>query len=388
MSKSKGNVVLPETVIGKYGADAVRWYLFTASPAGNARRFSEKLVSEVTRSFMSTLWNTYSFFILYANIDNYQPKTETCEVASELDRWILSELNQLVEEVTTDLDAYDPVAAARAIEAFADYLSNWYVRRSRRRFWKSESDADKLSAYNALYECLVTMSKLLAPFMPFLAEEIYQNLVVSINAQAPDSVHLSDFPMADITRIDADLSTAMRLAMKVSSIGRAARAQASIKVRQPLARAIVAGLNAGEQARLEIIADSVIEELNVKRLNFVADAGALPEDSAQVTEGALTVAVDKNITPELADEGLVREITHRIQGLRRNANYEIADNIVTYFDGDEQAERVMGEWSDYIKRETLSRELVKGVPVDETVTTEIFKLEGHPINLGVSKANP
>ncbi|MEN8614633.1 isoleucine--tRNA ligase [Dehalogenimonas sp. THU2] len=388
MSKSKGNVVLPETVIGKYGADAVRWYLFTASPAGNARRFSEKLVSEVTRSFMSTLWNTYSFFILYANIDNYQPKTETCEVASELDRWILSELNQLVEEVTTDLDAYDPVAAARAIEAFVDYLSNWYVRRSRRRFWKSESDADKLSAYNALYECLVTMSKLLAPFMPFLAEEIYQNLVVSINAQAPDSVHLSDFPLADITRIDADLSTAMRLAMKVSSIGRAARAQASIKVRQPLARAIVAGLNAGEQARLEIIADSVIEELNVKRLNFVADAEALPDDSAQVTEGALTVAVDKNITPELADEGLVREITHRIQGLRRNANYEIADNIVTYFDGDEQAERVMGEWSDYIKRETLSRELVKGVPVDETVTAEIFKLEGHPINLGVSKANP
>lgn len=386
MSKSKGNVVLPETVIGKYGADAVRWYLFTASPAGNARRFSEKLVSEVTRSFMSTLWNVYSFFILYANIDGYQPSMEKSPMVSELDRWILSELNQLIKEVTTDLDAYDPVAAARSIEIFVDYLSNWYVRRSRRRFWKSESDADKLSAYNALYECLVKVSKLLAPFLPFLAEEIYRNLVVSIDAQAPDSVHLTDYPVADEALIDDELSTAMRLAMKVSSVGRAARAQAGIKVRQPLSDAFVIGLAASEQSGLENIAEAVIDELNVKRLRFITSATELPENAVTVSEGLLTVAVDKTLTPELADEGLVREITHRLQGLRRNANFEIADNIITYFDTDEHSERVIAVWQDYIMRETLSTKLVKGFPDDGTVAPESYKLEGHIVNLGVKKA--
>ncbi|AKG53648.1 isoleucyl-tRNA synthetase [Dehalogenimonas sp. WBC-2] len=386
MSKSKGNVVLPETVIGKYGADAVRWYLFTASPAGNARRFSEKLVSEVTRSFMSTLWNVYSFFILYANIDKYQPSMEKYPTVSELDRWILSELNQLIKEVTSDLDSYDPVAAARAIEIFVDYLSNWYVRRSRRRFWKSESDADKLSAYSALYECLVKVSKLLAPFLPFLAEEIYRNMICSVDPQAPDSVHLTDYPVADESLIDNELSSAMRLAMKVSSIGRAARAQAGIKVRQPLAEAFIVGVAPSEQAGLEKLADSVIDELNVKRLSFVSNVADLPENSATVTEGTLSVAIDKTLTQELADEGLVREITHRLQGLRRNANFEIADSIITYFEADEHAERVISIWQDYIQRETLSTNLVKGFPDDGTVTSESYKLEGHIVNLGVKKA--
>ncbi len=387
MSKTKGNVVLPETVINKHGADAVRWYLFTASPAGNTRRFSEKLVGEVTRSFMSTLWNVYSFFILYANIDNYQPSSDPYEVASELDRWILSELNQLIAEVTADLENYDPVSAGRAIEAFVDYLSNWYVRRSRRRFWKSESDADKMSAYNALYECLVKLSKLLAPFVPFLAEELYQNLVVSIDEKAPDSVHLCDYPLADESRIDAALSTSVRLAMKVSSVGRAARAQAGIKVRQPLAEALVAGLSPVEQSGLEMLTDSIIEELNVKKLGFVTDAAALSVDTySMIAEGPISVAIDKRLTPELADEGLVREITHRLQGLRRTAGFEIADNIVTYFETDEHTERVMANWADYIRKETLSRELIKDLPEDAAVTAEDFKLEGHGVKLGVKKA--
>ncbi len=386
MSKTKCNVVLPEAVIGKHGADAVRWYLFTASPAGNSRRFSEKLVGEVTRAFMSTLWNTYSFFVLYANIDNYQPTSVKYEVVSELDRWILSELNQLVAEVTADMEAYDPVSAGRAMEAFVDYLSNWYVRRSRRRFWKSESDADKLSAYNTLYECLVKLSKLLAPFTPFLADEIYQNLVVSADAGAPDSIHLCDFPVAYESKIDAALSASVRLAMKVSSVGRAARAQAVIKVRQPIAEALVAGLSPAEQAGLDRLADSIIEELNVKKLGFVADAANLPADAySVVTEGPVAVAVDKRLTKELADEGLVREITHRLQGLRRTASFEIADSIITYFETDEHTERVMADWADYIKKETLSRQIIKGVPEAPEVTAESFKLEGHDVRLGVKR---
>lgn len=386
MSKSKKNVVLPEAVIGKYGADAVRWYLFTASPAGNARRFSEKLVGEVSRSFMSTLWNVYSFFVLYANIDDFRPSDGNSKPASELDRWILSELNQLIAEVTEDLDNYDPVSAARAIEAFVDYLSNWYVRRSRRRFWKSESDADKLSAYHTLYECLVKTAKLLAPFTPFLAEAIYCNLVVSADDSAPDSVHLADYPQADAVRIDTELSTAMRLAMKVSSIGRAARAEAGIKVRQPLGKAMVAGLPASEQKGLQGLLDAVIEELNVKQVELVAEGIELPENVVQATESQLTVAVDPILTPELADEGLVREITHRIQGLRRSADFKIEDNIITCYQADPKVEKVIEQWAGYIKRETLTRELTKGTPADDNeLTTGTYKLEGYAIEIGVKR---
>ncbi|MDV2989367.1 MAG: isoleucine--tRNA ligase [Dehalogenimonas sp.] len=386
MSKSKGNVVLPETVIDKYGADAVRWYLFTASPAGNARRFSENLVSDVTRSFMSTLWNVYSFFVLYANIDQFQPAENQLEPASELDRWILSELNQLVAEVTEDMDNYDPVAAARAIESFVDYLSNWYVRRSRRRFWKSESDADKVSAYHTLYQCLFKTSQLLAPFMPFLAETMYQNLAKSVSSEAPDSVHMTDYPVAETECIDSNLSTAMRLAMKVSSIGRAARAQAGIKVRQPLSRALVAGVNNQEKNGLTGLLDAVMEELNVKGIEFAEDEKALPEGAVAVTEGPLTVAVDPVLTPELADEGLVREITHRIQGLRRSAGFEIADNIITYYESNSEVARVIGEWSGYIHKETLSRQISRGIPEETDLTADDYKLEGHPVRLAVKKA--
>jgi isoleucyl-tRNA synthetase len=265
------------------------------------------------------------------------------------------------------------------------YLSNWYVRRSRRRFWKSESDADKLSAYNTLYECLVKTAKLLAPFIPFLAETIYQNLVVSVDNQAPDSVHLTDYPIADDSRIDQELSVVMRLAMKVSSIGRSARSQAGIKVRQPLGKAMVTGLTSEEQKGLSEIVDAVLEELNIKSIEFLNVGQELPESAVSVTEGLLTVAVEPTLTPELADEGLVREITHRLQGLRRKAGFEIADNIVTYFESDEHVERVMNEWADYIKRETLSREILNGLPDNDNVTADIYKLEGYQVKLGVKR---
>jgi len=207
MSKAKGNVVEPWAIINKYGADALRWYCLTASPPGNVRRFSEDMVAEVTRRFLLMLWNVYSFFVTYANIDRFTPDSGTAlSYESELDRWIISELNQLIVDVDTALDGYNPTEAGRKIEGFVGELSNWYVRRSRRRFWKSENDTDKLSAYNALYQCLVTLSKLLAPFIPFLAEEIYRNLVCSPFPEAPGSVHLADFPVADEGKIDKQLA--------------------------------------------------------------------------------------------------------------------------------------------------------------------------------------
>ncbi|UCG10550.1 MAG: isoleucine--tRNA ligase, partial [Dehalococcoidia bacterium] len=194
MSKAKGNVIEPSAVIDKYGADALRWYFFTSSPLGNVRRFSADMVAEVTRRFFLTLWNVYSFFVNYANIDKFTPVAEVALAHSELDRWITSELDQLIADVGAALENYDPTGAGRKIENFVSDLSNWYVRRSRRRFWKSENDADKFSAYTTLYQCLVTLSKLLAPFTPFLAEALYQNLVGSVYPAEPESVHLADFP--------------------------------------------------------------------------------------------------------------------------------------------------------------------------------------------------
>ncbi|ADJ26052.1 isoleucyl-tRNA synthetase [Dehalogenimonas lykanthroporepellens BL-DC-9] len=385
MSKSRGNVVTPESVIDKHGADAVRWYLFTASPAGNARRFSEQLVKEVSRSFMSTLWNVYSFFVLYANIDKYDPSGPEPPVVSELDRWILSELNQLIAEVTENMENYDPVSGARAMESFVDYLSNWYVRRSRRRFWKSESDADKLSAYYALYQCLVKTAQLLAPFLPFLADTIYLNLVKSVKPDAPDSVHLTDYPVADQEAIDLNLSTAMRQAMKISSIGRAARAQAGIKVRQPLSRALVKGVSAGKPAGLSALVEAIAEELNVKEIVFTGE-NDMPAEAAMVADAGLTVGIDTTMTPDLVDEGLVREITHRIQGLRRNADLEIADHIKVYFEASAEIADVIREWDTYIRKETLAVVIVEGVPEDIGLVADAYKLDGKSVKLGVSKA--
>ena len=238
MSKTKGNIVEPWAVINAHGADAVRWYLLTAAPPGNSRRFSQDLVEESVRRFLLTLWNTYSFFVTYARLDEFDPMASgQAEPTAELDRWALSELNQLVADVTEEMDAYNPTDAGRKIEAFVEELSTWYVRRSRRRFWKSENDGDKRSAYQTLYTCLVTLSKLLAPLTPFVAEEMYQNLVASVDPEAPDSVHLAAFPEADANRIDDRLDRAVRLSMRIASLGRNARSKSGVKVRQPLWRA-------------------------------------------------------------------------------------------------------------------------------------------------------
>ena len=388
MSKAKGNVVAPMAVIERYGADALRWYCLTSSPPGNVRRFSEKLVSEITRRFLLTLWNVYSFFVTYANIDHFAPdQSNTPEEPAELDRWIISELNQMILDVDRALNTYNPTDAGRKIEDFVNELSNWYVRRSRRRFWKSENDADKLAAYNTLYQCLVTLAKLLAPFLPFLAEEMYQNLVITAFPEAPDSVHLADFPVADETKIDSQLSDDTQLAMKISSLGRAARSKAGIKVRQPLATNYVSMSLYREQMALtlERIKSQVLEELNIKELKLIDNVSQLDEERHVISsEGDYAVAIPTEISPELLAEGLAREIVHRLQTMRRAAGFDIADHITTYYQGDTHIREVMESFGSYIKQETLSRELNYGVP-KEGAFTESYKLSGHEILLGVRR---
>jgi isoleucyl-tRNA synthetase len=386
MSKSKGNVVKPMDVVKLHGADALRWYCYTSAPPGSVRRFDTKMVADITRSVMLTLWNVYSFFVMYANIDNYVPDpAKTVKEVPELDLWILSELNQLVTDVDAALDGYNPTGAARKIEEFVDMLSNWYVRRSRRRFWKSESDTDKLSAYNTLYHCLVTVSKLLAPFMPYLAEEMYQNLVRTVDKDAPISVHLTDFPVSDQSKINRDLSSDTQLAMKVCSLGRAARSQANVKVRQPLGQALIKVNSAREKDGLIRIMPQILEELNVKTLAFADKTEELNMPELCVSmEGEVSVAVPREVSAELAEEGLAREIVHRLQTMRKTAGFEIADYIVTYYQGDDYVKQVMTNYTDYVKLETLSRNLIEGKP-EEGVATETFKLNDHVVVLGVKK---
>jgi len=385
MSKAKGNVVDPWSVLDNYGADALRWYLFTTAPAGNVRRFSSDAVSEVLRNFLLTLWNIYSFFVIYANIDHFDPKSASVTALSDLDRWILSRLNQLVADVDGALDNYDPTSAGRKLEFFVDELSNWYVRRSRRRFWKSQSDADKLAAYSTLYYCLVTLSKLLAPFTPFVAEEIYRNLVCSVESDAVESVHLAEFPVADLSQVDEKLVEATRLAMTVCSLGRAARAKSGIKVRQPLSKALVRVGSADEKEALKKLTYQILEEINVKELEFHTGE----EDSdrpgyVSAVEGDHWVAVSTELSPELEAEGIAREVVRRLQTMRRSAGLDIADHIITYYEGGDSVHLVMTRFADYIKQETLSRELISAVPPAGS-HTEKFRISNYEISLGIEK---
>ncbi|MDA8189611.1 MAG: isoleucine--tRNA ligase [Dehalococcoidales bacterium] len=456
MSKSRGNVVDPWSVLDKQGADALRWYLYTASPPGNPRRFSAELVSESLRKFLLTLWNTYSFFVTYANIDKFTPqpgegddwsRTADLSQLSALDQWILSELHSLVKIVDDELNAYDVTGAARAIEQFVDNLSNWYVRRSRRRFWKSESDVDKQNAYHTLHECLVTVSKLLAPFTPFIADELHQNLVRSADPAAPESVHLASFPTPNLAIIDETLMAHTRLVMKAVSLGRAARAKANIKVRQPLAQGIVKVRNPVEEEALNMLKSQALEELNVKELSVTCDESQLVtysvkgklnllgpkygKDSSQIVrqlqqldpsevarkvragepvqvdgrvlspdeievigtgregyalvrEGDYLAAVSTQLTPELVEEGLARELVHRIQTLRKTADFRIEEYINTYYDGSPMIDQVMKKFASYIKQETLSKMLVKGAP-PAGACEETVDIDGHKAVLAVSR---
>ena len=268
MSKSLGNIVDPWDVIDTHGADAFRWYLYTASPPGQERRFSTELVGEVVREFTLKLWNVYSFFVTYANLDN--PQLEVVFWSdNQLDRWLLSELNVLIRDVTAAYESYDVPGSTRPIAAFVEKLSTWYLRRSRRRFWKSESDSDKQSAYQTLYAALVTISKLLSPTMPFLAEELYQNLVLSIDSYAPESVSLAKWPNYNLSVIDEVLNRNMALVTKLVSLGHSARQKAGRKVRQPLAEAAFSVGNVSEQSTVTAYAELIADELNVKTVRLL-----------------------------------------------------------------------------------------------------------------------
>ena len=406
MSKRVGNVVEPLSVLDEHGADALRWYLFTASHPGEPRRFSGKLVSETLRKVMLTLWNVYSFFIGYAEIDKFDPSQKPADwkPENEIDRWVLSELNTLVSQVDGYMDGYEPTSAGRRIQEFVDQLSNWYVRRSRRRFWRKEGDADKLSGYITLHTCLVTVAKLMAPLAPFVAEEMYQNLVCSVDPSAPDSVHLSEYPVADESLVDQPLMEATQLAMKVASMGRAARSKAGLKVRQPLANLLVKIRVPAERVYLDQVRPQVLEELNIKDIQVIEDDAPLVqkvlEEAGDETEtilsvenysvsleGGYMVAVNGDLSDELREEGLAREVVHRIQGMRRSANFDVTDRIVTYYQGPSKfAEVMQGPFSNYIRDETLSNQLVDGTPDSDSnagAATESTKIEGMEITLAV-----
>ena len=447
MHKSKGNAIWFEDAAEKMGVDAMRWVYMRHNPAANLN-FGYGTADEARRRFLIPLWNVYSFFVTYANIDGFNPATASkAEATSELDQWIRSELHSLIADVTAALDDYDAAEAGRRMEEFVELLSNWYVRRSRRRFWKSESDQDKLSAYHTLYTCLTSFIRLLAPFAPFLADEMYRNLARSVDTGAPESVHLTDWPVADRSLIDADLSEAMRLAMRVASLGRAARQKASIKVRQPLQRVMVAvETKKEERALLGTINAQVLEELNVKGIQILEKAGitefislkpnlallgpklgdqlpvvtkALEDPSVSMATAALAgqtieveghrlepgevlvittdvkgyavaregphlVAVDTTLTDDLRNEGLARELVHRIQTMRRSADFQITDRIVTWYAGDERTARVMERHGDYVRQETLSTELRDGEP-DADAYTEEVKLDGVAVKLAVKR---
>ncbi len=463
MHKSAGNAIWFEDAADNMGVDVMRWLFLRHNPANNIN-FGYAQADEVRRSFFLTLWNTYAFFVTYASLDGWSPaataKDEEQRAESELDRWVLSELHQLIETVTERLADFDIAAAGKAIEAFVDDLSNWYVRRSRRRFWKSESDADKGAAYATLYECLVTVAKLMAPFTPFLSEEMYQNLVVAADgarafsprgggtSEFVESVHLTDWPVADPARIDRTLSEETRLVMRVASLGRAARSKAAIKVRQPVAELFVKLPTAAEEAALERLAPQLLEELNVRELRIVRDEsdflrfevkpnlkllgqkygkdvqvisrelGAISDERrseiaravgarqtveiagktlapdellvngrekegfASAGENGAVVIVSAELTPELVREGLAREIVHRVQNLRKDAGFEIADRIRVHFTGDDEVRAVMSEFGEYVRQETLAVEVVEGnAPAGAQV--ESADVDGHAVTLGV-----
>jgi isoleucyl-tRNA synthetase len=432
MSKSLGNVIDPWELFGKQGADALRWALYTATSPGNTRRFSEDQVDEAVRKYLLTLWNTYSFFVTYARIDGFDPKKDHVPPTerSLMDRWALSELQLTVRTVTERLDAYDVTAAGRAIGDFVDELSNWYVRRSRRRFWKAEDDADKKAAHSTLYECLVTVTKLTAPFTPFVAEALYQNLVVNVDeskTEAPESVHLADWPPYEEALVDRDLSGRMAAARRVVSLGRAARNAAAIKTRQPLREVVVvgeaSGAASGFRGGVESLKEIILDELNVKSLRFGepkdvlsydlkpnlgvvgpkygrlvpgirnALAQAPPEVGARAAAGeevsvtvegeeitlspeelvvepkeregyaleredGLSVALDTGLDVELLGEGLVRELVHKVQNLRREKGFEIEEGVRIALSGSPRVARLLEErWGDYFKAEVLARDL-------------------------------
>ncbi len=327
MSKSKGNIVDPWEVLNKHGADAFRWYLYTSSPPGDPRRFSVDLVGEVVNKFWSTLWNTYSFFVTYANLDKWSPTDKQPAVADRdpLDQWVLAELHLLIKEVTEAYETYNVTDATRPVQVFVERLSNWYVRLSRRRFWKSESDADKQGAYATLYECLTTLSKLIAPAMPFMSESLYRNLVASVDSSAPDSVHLAAWPEYDPALINMDTINDMNTAERLVSLGRAARETANLKVRQPLASAQFVTREAKEASAIKRLMPLIQSELNVKQVVVLEGAADVIAYVLNPLPSALGKKFGKDfpLVQKTLREGAQTDVTRWAKAFLNNENVTV-----------------------------------------------------------------
>lgn len=327
MSKSKGNIVDPWDVLNKHGADAFRWYLYTSSPPGDPRRFSVDLVGEVVNKFWSTLWNTYSFFVTYANLDKWSPtdKQPAVKDRDPLDQWVLAELHLLIKEVTEAYEGYNVTDATRPVQVFVERLSNWYVRLSRRRFWKSESDADKQGAYATLYECLTTIAKLIAPAMPFMSESLYRNLVAGVDESAPDSVHLASWPEYDPALINMETINDMNTAERLVSLGRAARENANLKVRQPLASAQFVTREAKEASAVKHLMPLIQSELNVKQVVVLEGAGDVIAYALNPLPSALGKKFGKDfpLVQKTLREGSQENVTRWAKALLNNENVTV-----------------------------------------------------------------
>ena len=356
-SKSRGNVLDPNYLFDNFGSDAVRWYFYTSTQIGENYRTGDAALKETVQQFFIPLWNCYSFFVTYARLDNFDPAQPQVPVRERhvLDRWLLSKLSGLVASVAGGLDAYEPVEPARRIHRFVDDLSNWYIRRSRRRFWKSQSDRDKAAAYQTLYQALRTVSELMAPFAPFVSDAMYRNL------SEGKSVHLADFPVP-VAPEDPQVEADMARARQGVEAGLAARDAARLKVRQPLASIALPGDPMPEE-----IAAIVRDELNVKSITF----------------GAPEVKLDTVITEELKLEGLAREVVRAIQDRRKKAGLNVEDRIHTRYDADGMLVRAIERHGDYIKSETLSVTLSPGR--DDGFDGEQMMLEGEQIWIGLKR---
>ena len=447
MSKSKGNAVDPFEALGQYGADAIRWYFYTNSAPWLPNRFHGKAVQEGQRKFMGTLWNTYAFYVLYAEIDQFDPTKYTLDYdkLSVMDKWLLSKLNSMVKAVDENLGNYRIPEAARALDDFVDDMSNWYVRRSRERFWAKDMPQDKINAYMTLYTALVTVSKAAAPMIPFMTEDIYQNIVKNVDATAPESIHLCDFPEVNEAFIDKELEENMENVLEVVVMGRACRNASGIKNRQPIGKMMVKAEFDLSEFYKEIIED----ELNVKTVEFTDDVSAFTSysfkpqlktvgpkygkvigkikaalaeldgnkamaqlnaegalkfdfdgtevvlekddlliDTAQVegyvseSDNNITVVLDTNLSPELIEEGFVREIISKIQTMRKEAGFEVMDKIVVNVSKNDSIIKVVTDNLDEIKAEVLANEIV--FDKIEGYSKE-WNINGEKVTLGVEK---
>ena len=447
MSKSKGNAVDPFNALETYGADAIRWYFYTSSAPWLPKRFSGKAVQEGQRKFMGTLWNTYAFFVLYANIDNFDASKYTLEYDKlpVMDKWLLSKLNSTVAEVDSNLDQYRIPEAAKALQDFVDEMSNWYVRRSRERFWAKGMEQDKINAYMTLYTALVTICKAAAPMIPFMTEDIYQNLVRSNDANAPESIHLCDFPVVNKDHIDKKLEEDMEDVLDAVVMGRACRNEAAIKNRQPISRMYIKSDFTLSEFYQEIIED----ELNVKEVVFTDDVrdftsytfkpqlrtvgpkygkqlggiqkhlaaldgnaamdelnadGALKFDvdgvAVELTkddllidmaqkegyvsqeDNRMTVVLDTNLTPELVEEGFVYEIISKIQTMRKEAGFEVMDQITIYYKADAKVADIFGKYGSEIRSDVLGNAIVAG---EMDGYQKEWNINGETVLLGVKK---